>query len=534
MIENALNKIKDIKNNYKNIWKAILQPPKLPVNHYQLGQQYNLIQNTIVTKKSNFLTNSKKIKIGYTFYNVDDKSKKPKKTCLIYLHSHSSNRSEGYNLLNFCVKRKYSLCIFDFQASGESGGNNLTLGPGEAKDTLEIMEMLKKKFKICNFILWGKSMGAVTALIVAQNLGERFCVKGVVLDSPFYCVESFFNGFIHSFLKMPKIFSDFLFKEIVDQCRKKLNLNLKEIQSSDYARNIGNIPIVFVYSSKEKYIKYEDSMKIFGLLKSRKKKLFDCELEHSSYRNEEVIKKIFSLLDSQTTDKRLSKRNSGFFINPKFKKNIKVVKKNKSYKKNKSERENGDIFDKFQKLKSKNSITNFKKSLLQEKDDFISKRHSIFSTKKKKVQKSEQERQMFRDIGNYNQNLSRPQQNLSNGHLFYNNINSKQRFSKNNHSNFKKSKKNDNFFFAAKCEPSVNLSNFNSSKPNFRNISLSSSNKKFNTVHLKNQKSQMNLHNSIRGPSRGILKREKVKSFTNKKQVFFRPRMYSNIKMNEN
>ena len=343
MIENALNKIKDLKKNYQNIWKAILKPPKLPINDYQLGPQCNLIENIIVKKTSTFFLNSKKIKISYTFYNFDEKKQK-KKTCLIYLHSHSSNRAEGYNLLKFCIKRKYSLCLFDFQASGESEGNNLTLGPQESKDTEELMDLLKTRFKVNNFILWGKSMGAVTCLIVSQNLEKKYNIKGIVVDSPFYSIKSFFNGFIHSFLKMPKIFSDFLFKKITDQCKKKLNLNLNGINSSKYAKNIDNIPIVFVISSKEKYIRYEDSMKIFSLLQSNKKKLFDCELEHSEFRCENVIRKIFDLLD-QLTDKRKSKRFSKLFINPKYKKNINLVKKSKSFnKKKKSGMEDRNIF----------------------------------------------------------------------------------------------------------------------------------------------------------------------------------------------
>lgn len=64
-----------------------------------------------------------------------------------------------------------------------SEGEYVTMGLREADDLSGIINYLKGRYKTESFYLWGRSMGAVTAVIYASRYPQN--VKKMVLDSPF-------------------------------------------------------------------------------------------------------------------------------------------------------------------------------------------------------------------------------------------------------------------------------------------------------------------------------------------------------------
>lgn len=57
------------------------------------------------------------------------------------------------------------------------------MGPNETEDLVSIFEELKQKKGIISMVLWGRSMGACTALMYAHRYPGN--VTAMVLDSPF-------------------------------------------------------------------------------------------------------------------------------------------------------------------------------------------------------------------------------------------------------------------------------------------------------------------------------------------------------------
>jgi alpha-beta hydrolase superfamily lysophospholipase len=76
-----------------------------------------------------------------------------------------------------------NLCVFDFSGCGNSEGDWVTLGMKEDKDLKAVIEYIYENKRVSSIVLWGRSMGAVTALhYVAENDGT---VNAMVLDSGF-------------------------------------------------------------------------------------------------------------------------------------------------------------------------------------------------------------------------------------------------------------------------------------------------------------------------------------------------------------
>ena len=102
--------------------------------------------------------------------------------CVIYLHGNSSSRMEAFEVLPYILPTNMTLFCFDFAGCGKSGGEYISLGWFERDDLAIIVEYLRANRKVSTIGLWGRSMGAATALLH----GDRDpSIAGMVLDSPF-------------------------------------------------------------------------------------------------------------------------------------------------------------------------------------------------------------------------------------------------------------------------------------------------------------------------------------------------------------
>lgn len=75
-----------------------------------------------------------------------------------------------------------TLFCFDFAGCGKSEGEFISLGWHERDDVNVIVNYLRKERKVNTVGLWGRSMGAATALL---HSNRDHSIAGLVLDSAF-------------------------------------------------------------------------------------------------------------------------------------------------------------------------------------------------------------------------------------------------------------------------------------------------------------------------------------------------------------
>lgn len=101
------------------------------------------------------------------------------------------------------------------------------MGLNEAKDLANVVRYLQQKFGIEKVSLWGRSMGAVTAVLYCAKYWRN--VRKMVLDSPFCSFRQLVKEIVNSRTGLP----EFLFGTILDQIeqslKKKLSVNLMDI-----------------------------------------------------------------------------------------------------------------------------------------------------------------------------------------------------------------------------------------------------------------------------------------------------------------
>jgi alpha-beta hydrolase superfamily lysophospholipase len=96
-----------------------------------------------------------------------------------------------YNITLFC---------FDAAGCGISEGEYISLGWWERDDLAMIVDYLRKNRYVSTIALWGRSMGAVTALLHADRDPS---IAGIVLDSPFSNLNKLVYELADKYTKLP-------------------------------------------------------------------------------------------------------------------------------------------------------------------------------------------------------------------------------------------------------------------------------------------------------------------------------------------
>ena len=98
------------------------------------------------------------------------------------MHGNSSSRMESLDTVHYLLPHNITMMCFDFAGCGNSEGEYISLGWFEREDVAKIVEHLRSQRRVSTIALWGRSMGAVTALLHADR---DHSIAGLILDSPF-------------------------------------------------------------------------------------------------------------------------------------------------------------------------------------------------------------------------------------------------------------------------------------------------------------------------------------------------------------
>jgi alpha/beta superfamily hydrolase len=98
------------------------------------------------------------------------------------MHGNASSRLEAGCLVAKLLERNISLFCFDWAGCGQSDGEYISLGWHERDDLASVIDYLRESPFNGPIALWGRSMGAVTALM---HVHRDSSLAAMVVDSPF-------------------------------------------------------------------------------------------------------------------------------------------------------------------------------------------------------------------------------------------------------------------------------------------------------------------------------------------------------------
>jgi alpha-beta hydrolase superfamily lysophospholipase len=119
---------------------------------------------------------------------------------VVYLHGNAGCRLDADDLIDEYLERGISFFSFDFEGSGNSEGSFVTLGHRERFDLECVLDYLLGQKWVTGIALYGRSMGAATALLVASSDRYYHTIAGMVLDSCFASVRTVIRELAHGYV----------------------------------------------------------------------------------------------------------------------------------------------------------------------------------------------------------------------------------------------------------------------------------------------------------------------------------------------
>ena len=205
--------------------------------------------------------------------------------CVIYLHGNSSSRLEALGCVAFVLPMNMTLFCFDFSGSGLSEGEYISLGFYEREDLKTVIAYLRDSGRVSTIGLWGRSMGAVTALLHADRDPS---IAGLVLDSGFTSLAVLSKELFRKYSKkMPGFFFTIAFKFVKSTVKKKAKFNLADIEPIKHV-NKSFVPAFFVTGKEDDFIDPHHSRELHAKYQGEKN-LIECDGDHNSPRPDYVL-----------------------------------------------------------------------------------------------------------------------------------------------------------------------------------------------------------------------------------------------------
>jgi pimeloyl-ACP methyl ester carboxylesterase len=277
-----------LKKGYEDLWKSIIRPPRDIYTIEDLGPAEFEIKHKIFKRTDFQLKNSRGLTLECSYFEPTDEDRvAPQLPCVIYLHGNCSSRVEALPAVQVLLPDNITVFSFDMAGSGLSEGEYISLGWYERDDVDCVVQYLRNSGKITCIGLWGRSMGAVTALL---HIDRDPSIAGAVLDSPFANLRQLAEELAKSYTKLPGFMLSAAISLIRKTIKKKAAFNIDDLNPLDHVSQ-SFIPVTFIAAKDDTFILPSHTQSLYEKYSGEKTvKIVDGD--HNSARPEYVMDSI--------------------------------------------------------------------------------------------------------------------------------------------------------------------------------------------------------------------------------------------------
>jgi len=173
---------------------------------------------------------------------------------VVYLHGNSSSRVEVLPQLSHLLSLGVAVLSFDFAGSGHSEGDYVSLGYYEREDLQTVTSHLRASGNFSHIALWGRSMGAATALMYGSRDPTVSCM---ILDSPFTDLTRLAEEMVEKGreqgVAVPNFVLTVVMRMIKSSVKHQAGFNIKHISPISHVEKCF-IPAMFVAGEHDDFI----------------------------------------------------------------------------------------------------------------------------------------------------------------------------------------------------------------------------------------------------------------------------------------
>jgi pimeloyl-ACP methyl ester carboxylesterase len=198
--------------------------------------------------------------------------------CVVYMHGNASSQHEGQFLIPNLCPRGIAVYCFDFAGCGAIGGDFISLGHYERIDVEFLIANLIMSFGLGPFVLWGRSMGAATALLVKHPR-----VLGKVVDSAYTSIPDVV-GAIARKLRVPAFLLPMAMFFLKHTIAGRADFDLARVAPLEAAREDPNVPVRFCHAADDEFIPVDQGEALFAVYSNPDKRFRRVDGGHNGRR----------------------------------------------------------------------------------------------------------------------------------------------------------------------------------------------------------------------------------------------------------
>lgn len=276
------------------VWNLVIRPPRTTYDTAQLGPAEFEIGAGIRGQRRDIRLRTERgfhLECSH-FIPKQDKFKGKRREwqrmpVVIYLHGNASSRLEAGSLVARLLERNISLFCFDWAGCGISEGEYISLGWHERDDLATVISHLRKSQFNGPIGVWGRSMGAVTALMHADRDPS---LAGVCLDSPFSSLRELIEEIAQSerlLIPVPTWLVNGILSVIRMRVKTLADFDIEDLIPLNHGPK-STVPALFLHGLQDNFVLPRHSEKLYNNYGGDKEMMmFDGD--HNNERSETVI-----------------------------------------------------------------------------------------------------------------------------------------------------------------------------------------------------------------------------------------------------
>ncbi|KAF4745370.1 hypothetical protein FOZ63_029238 [Perkinsus olseni] len=272
------------------LWNLIIRPPRRDYDESCLGPKKFKLHGITCQREDFTVTSVRGHGLRCSLFVPrglrDDNISYP---CVVYMHGNAGCRLEALPLVPILLPLGISLCCFDFAGCGLSDGEYVTLGHFESEDLHAVVEHLRRLPSVGVVALWGRSMGAVTALMYASRHHD---IAGMVVDSPFANLAELVQELAVSEyvgLRIPSWLVNGILSVVCMMVRQKAGFDVHQVSPIDCVSQ-AYLPCIFLCATSDTFVPPHHSERLYEAYGGDDKVMIQLVGEHNTPRRLEDMK----------------------------------------------------------------------------------------------------------------------------------------------------------------------------------------------------------------------------------------------------
>jgi len=250
-----------VKQGHTELVNAIVRPPRASYLPFQLGPERFAYGGREFQRTDFELVNPRGFSVKCSHWEPVERPSE-ELPCIIYMHGNSSARVEAVSSLNMLLALGGSVVAFDFAGSGQSEGDFVSLGFYERDDLGCLIDHLRGERRVSMIGLWGRSMGAATALMHVERDPS---IAAMILDSPFSNLTTLAEEMVEKGkeqgIAVPSFVVKLAIRFIRSSVQSKAEFDIYDIAPINHAERCF-VPALFVAGDQDDFINPRHSQDI--------------------------------------------------------------------------------------------------------------------------------------------------------------------------------------------------------------------------------------------------------------------------------